>query len=169
MTPGRGTSLDLFTDGLKCAESVLWRKPGGLEAHLCDALQPHTVTVWETEPVHDVAQATSTFSAPSPWLFGLKLQLPHSPSPPLFHIQSGMYGVLIWTAHVQLNTTWESQVGSWVCCIQLAQKKDFQSLSHGFILQIYSMLHILNLTSYNFPRSPSKWLEVMFISCFGKV
>lgn len=32
----------------------------------------------------------------------------------------------------------------------------FQSLSYGFILQIYSMLHILNLASSNFPRSPSK-------------
>lgn len=59
MTPGRGTSLDLFTDGLKCAESVLWHRPGSLEAHLCDALQPHTVTVWETEPAHAVARAHS--------------------------------------------------------------------------------------------------------------
>lgn len=39
-----------------------------LVAHLCgDALQPHTVTVWEIEPVHAVAQAHSRSISKAVW------------------------------------------------------------------------------------------------------
>lgn len=167
MTRGRGTSLDLFTDGLKCAESVLWHRPGGLEAHHCSALQPHAVTVWETEPVHPVAQAHCLLHLHGCLGCNCDYHTAQVLQSFLFLLCKGCWFGLI--NCVQLNTRksggllgcTKKDKASFGCC--------FQSLSHGFILQIYSMLHILNLVSFNFSRSPSKWPEVMFISCFGKV
>lgn len=50
----------------------------GLEAHLCDVLQPHTVTVWETEPVPAVVQALLHFHSCLGWNCNYhKAQVPH--------------------------------------------------------------------------------------------
>lgn len=90
--------------------------------------------------------STSTFSAPTPWLFGQKVRILHGPSPTLFHIHSAMQGVLIWTANVQLNTTWESQVGCWACCIELAQRTKWNLLFPVSQPWFYSsdLLHVAN-------------------------
>lgn len=99
-----------------CSLAQTWW-PGGSPLWWC-------TSAWLCHCVGDRAcSCTGTFPAPSPRLFGLEPWPPHSPSPTPFGVQPAVWGVLIWTAHVQLSTTWESHVGCWVCCTELAQRR----------------------------------------------
>lgn len=108
MTLWRGTSLGLFTDYLKCAESVSLKKiQWATGSHLQSCISNSALLLCGGRACH-CCTPQGTFSAPSLRLFGVKLCLPSRSTAMVFCILSTLQGMLIQTSHFQLNTTRES-------------------------------------------------------------
>lgn len=150
----------------------LWSRSSGLEAHICgDAFQPQHCR-WVGSKACSCCTPQGTFSAPSLWLFGVKLQLARNPDTTLFHILSTLQVASIQTSQFQLKATQESH--EWVAGHSASSLvREGQNVAWVLFpapqLWFY-FTGLLCMAWSNFPRSPPKWseAEIVFVSCFSR-